>query len=83
MKKFWQDLKRTLKLYMIVIGVSMVIAMILIPFLDQDTLNRVAIGCGIVGGLWVVYKEHKWEKQCSETKDQENHTPMDSTSSGS
>jgi uncharacterized MnhB-related membrane protein len=58
MRKFWIDLKRTLKLYLIVLAPTLIICSIVAIF-DKDVADKTAIACGVLGGLWIVYYEWK------------------------
>jgi len=86
MRKFWQDLKRTLCLYLVVLAVSLPVCSVAYAVCGEEIANYTAIGMGVLGAIWIMYYEHKhdvWGRRKKCTKNQENPTPKDNTSSGS
>jgi hypothetical protein len=59
MRKFWQDVKRTLKLYLTVLVPGTAIAVVVGLATDEEIGNITAVIAGIIGGLYIVYYEHK------------------------
>ncbi len=90
MRKFWEDLKRTLKLYIIALIPGTILAMIAGVIWGQEIGDYVAMGSGAVGALWIIWYEHKHDvwgrRKCTDTQskiNQENLGPKDNLSSGS
>lgn len=82
MRKFWEDLKRTLKLYLAVLLPSLLVTLIVALVWDEEISHYAAMGCGILGGLWIIHYEWKHDvwgrRKCTE-----NLGPKDNSSSGS
>ena len=77
MYKFWQDVKRSLKLWIAVLIPATIIACTIGHIYGDDIGHKACAVLGILGGIYIFYYErkHKWWKQ-------ENPTSKDNSSSG-